>query len=31
VTLRRYLVDLHHLDRQDGIYRRSPERTALPD
>ncbi|GKQ39318.1 DUF2087 domain-containing protein [Streptomyces sp. A012304] len=31
VTLRRYLVDLHHLDRQDGIYRRSPERTALLD
>ncbi|MFF3850269.1 DUF2087 domain-containing protein [Streptomyces sp. NPDC002328] len=29
VTLRRYLVDLHHLDRQDGVYRRSPEDTAL--
>ncbi|MFI6033426.1 DUF2087 domain-containing protein [Streptomyces sp. NPDC051315] len=31
VTLRRYLVDLHHLDRQDGVYRRSPEDTALLD
>ena len=29
VTLRRHLVDLHHLDRQDGVYRRSPEDTAL--
>ncbi|OQD56874.1 hypothetical protein BM536_005675 [Streptomyces phaeoluteigriseus] len=29
VTLRRCLVDLHHLDRQDGVYRRSPEDTAL--
>ncbi|MEU0112727.1 DUF2087 domain-containing protein [Streptomyces bobili] len=29
VTLRRYLVDLHHLDRQDGVHRRSPEDTAL--
>ncbi|MFH8804130.1 DUF2087 domain-containing protein [Streptomyces sp. NPDC017936] len=31
VTLRRYLVDLHRLDRQDGVYRRSPEDTALLD
>ncbi|MFI9547363.1 DUF2087 domain-containing protein [Streptomyces sp. NPDC052016] len=31
VSLRRYLVDLHHLDRQGGIYRRSPEDTALRD
>jgi hypothetical protein len=31
VTLRRYLVDLHHLDRHDGVYRRSPEDTALLD
>ncbi|MEV5490788.1 DUF2087 domain-containing protein [Streptomyces bobili] len=29
VTLRRHLVDLHHLDRQGGVYRRSPEDTAL--
>ncbi|MGX1268204.1 DUF2087 domain-containing protein [Streptomyces phaeoluteigriseus] len=29
VTLRRCLVGLHHLDRQDGVYRRSPEDTAL--
>ncbi|WP_078947804.1 DUF2087 domain-containing protein [Streptomyces griseus] len=28
VTLRRYLVDLHHLHRHDGVYRRPPEGTA---
>ena len=25
VTLRRYLVDLHHLHRSEGIYRRPAE------
>ncbi|MFG2129432.1 DUF2087 domain-containing protein [Streptomyces sp. NPDC048751] len=28
VTLRRYLVDLHHLHRRDGVYRRPTEDSA---
>lgn len=31
VTLRRYLVDLHHLRRSEGIYRRPAARTEAAD
>ncbi|GAA2539648.1 MULTISPECIES: DUF2087 domain-containing protein [Streptomyces] len=31
VTLRRYLVDLHHLHRNDGVYRRPADGTARSD